>query len=281
MKSILTLALLLTACQPRTDPHSAADPESSPTETPRAAEDMSSDEASATPAPGSPAAPASASTPASEPAPQVVLTPLVELLNAALTGRDLPQTPFALPGTRGEQIVRVQGAFPEGAMSASAALLKVDVTHEGCGDGGGLALGLLQTGDGRIFIVGLGDQFQAASGESRVGLENLSETAAAALSMLRSGDIESLRLTDAVCQQRFDSVERCHRIFRELPSDETFARYRAMLSGCQTEPVLTLAVVGLFLFDASGGELQALARFERRDEGLALTAPIVLAPGVE
>ena len=273
-KNALIVLITLAACQPRTAPQS-----------PQSADDAPAEAAAPAAAPAETAAPttepAAAAAAVSEELPQVELAPLVELLNAALSGRDLPQTPFTLPGNRGEQVVRVQGAFPGSAMSASAALLKVDVTLEGCGDTGGLALGLLQTADGQLFIVGLGDQFQAAAGADAVGFENVSEATTIALEALRVDELDELRLTDEVCEQRFGSVERCHRVFRELPTEESFARYRGLLSRCQAEPVFTLAVVGLFLADDSGAELQALARFARRGEELALSEPIVLAPGVE
>lgn len=216
---------------------------------------------------------------AAAPTPRVDRIPreLAALASAALGAEDLPETSFALPARRGEELVQLQGdRFPEVPLTVTAALLKVDVTLEGCGEGGGLTLGLLQTSGG-LRLVGLGDQFRRATGPSPTGLDDVAAAARVLLEALERGEAGPAVLGLDECGRAFGGEARCRRIFQELPTDAALARYGAVLRSCEAEPVYALDVVGLFLTDGAGTELQGMARMGSRDGRLVLTAPIVIA----
>lgn len=220
----------------------------------------------------------SASTTRRSPPPATaIVSELTALVSAALGGRDLPETALRLPGTRGEQIVAVQGGgFPEGDILAEASMIKVDVTLEGCGDHGGLTIGLFQTNED-VFIVGLGSQFSpsTAASNSFDDVVTLTDTMLEALS---NGTASEHLLGDEECAAILGSVEQCRRVFQEIPDEATLASYAQMLSGCEATPVVTPSMVGFFLRDEAGNQFQGMARLTVSSGSLALSEPIAIAP---
>lgn len=272
-RPLILLALLLPlGCHSGPPPRRA---ETTPDDSPPAAAD-------APETPAEPAAPAPSGEPDAPEGPRAtaLVDELVQTLEAAFAGQELPQTTLLdLRGARAEQVVRVQGGWPEGELTVEAAMLKVDVTLEGCGAEGGLTLGVLQTDDG-LFIVGLGDQFTAASAATPAPLAQVQAVTEHLLAAIAAGDDDALVLTTEACAPLLGSAELCQRTFQELPDQPTLARYTEHLSSCEATPRLTLPIVALWLTDESGARFQALARLTTTDDGRPTpTEPITFAPG--
>jgi len=269
MKPILIGMMLSMVCYCHPAPPDSADDveDEQPTPTHEAATIEGSEQ-------GSPAAETGALAPAT-----TVADELAAVVSAALSGQALPESAIQLPGSRGEQVVTVQGGFPEGAVRVELSMLKVDVTLEGCGDRGGLTLGLLQTRT-EVFIVGLGDQFTASTVPSLTGHEDIAALTGAVLSALSERSASELVLEHETCARLFGSAEQCRRVFQEIPDEATLNQYGRMLEGCSATPVEILALVALFFRDEAGHRFQGVARLAERDGRLALTGPIVIAPGL-
>lgn len=211
---------------------------------------------------------------------QGIVDELVETINAALAGRELPATSMIFPGSRGEQVVRLQAeGFPRGELVAAASMLKVDVTLEDCEPNGGLTIGFVQSTSG-IHIVGLGDRFLASTGPTPEPLAEVVALTEHLMEELAGGNGGELVLQDAECERDFGGIEHCRRLFQELPNAETLERYQRLLSSCEAHPVYALTVVGLWLRDEAGTEFQAIARMRNRGERPVVTEPILLGSGL-
>lgn len=251
--------------------------------TPQSANELANDEQSTT----STTTTAERSEPDSSPRPtpdiataSTLVDELTAVISAAVVGRDLPDTVVRLPGSRGEQVVSVVGqGFPEGTLVAEASIFKLDITLDGCGEEGGLALGLFQTQQG-VFIIGLGDQFNASSGPSAVGHDDVASMTDAMLRVITEGSASEYVLHHDRCEEILGNMLHCRRMFQELPDDDVLDRYGQMLPECESTPVVMLAFVGLLLRDERGTSFQGIARFAANEGELSLSEPITIAPGL-
>lgn len=210
--------------------------------------------------------------------PQVtqIIGDLTATISSALSGQDLPDTVFRLPGTRGEQVVNVQSGFPQGLLTVDAAMFKLDITLPGCGESGGFSIGVLQVRD-MTRLVGLGDRFTPVQDQPR-GLEEMNQLAEYLLDTIE-GESATV-LSDAECVTLFGSDDLCRRMFRDRPDEATVTRYQQRLSSCDATPMTMVPLVAFWFRDESGTTFQGLAELNIQDGLLALAAPITVVPGV-
>ncbi len=270
---LLSVALSTSGCRPAVPVESTNGPAAVAADTPHAQNGEAPSDST------SDVTPHRAANSSNEAGPTVttIIDELSSILNAALAGRDLPDLEIGVPGTRGEQLVTVGGeGFPTGDLTVVATLLKIDVTLTGCGPDGGLTVGVVQSPAG-LHVVGLGDQFVRASGETPESLHEVATVAEHILSAIARDQAGSMVIDDATCEAHFGGAAQCRRVFGEVPTERTLERYREMLTPCEADPTITLSFVALWLRDESGAIFQGAARMETVRGQPSLTGPITIA----